>query len=176
MACWKQVKLCAKQRLAPYFGTLDRLTAEIVALGDAVPSWVSDGTKVRIPHGYTELVRYRNDFAHAPDPSKTAVPQTLTARKFFQLVHMLLQDLLYEVDGEQLYPRIIKVTEISTDAWGRRLVRVIDYRDVEETIFTAQEIDAGRVYLMRPLSNPLRVEKPHLDASRRRTTVTTLGN
>jgi hypothetical protein len=119
---------------------------------------VSDGAKCRVPHGYTELAQYRNDFAHGPDPKKAAVPQTLTARNFFQLAGKLLEELLYEIDGEQLYPRIIKVIGINTDAWGRRLVRAIDTHDAEETIFTAQQIDAGRVYLMHPLSNPLRVE------------------
>jgi hypothetical protein len=147
-----------KATLGSLLGTLDRLASDVAALGDTAPSWVSDGAMCRVPHGYTELAQYRNDFAHFPDPKKPAVPQTLTARKFFQLARKLLEELLYEIDGEQLYPRIIKVTEISTDAWGRRLVRAIDGRDAEETIFTAQHIEAGRVYLMRPLSNPLRVE------------------
>jgi hypothetical protein len=151
-------KILRKATLGTLLGTLDRLASEVAALGDAAPSWVSDGAKCRIPHGYTELAQYRNDFGHSPDPQKAAVPLRLTARKFFQLARKLLEELLYEIEGEQLYPRIIKVTEISTDAWGRRLVRAIDSRDAEETIFTAQHIDAGRVYLMRPLSNPLRVE------------------
>ena len=80
------------------------------------------------------------------------------ARDFLRAARRLLDEMLRADGGEPLFPKLIQITRITTDEWGRRLIRAIDDQGSDEILFTSQSIDAGRVYLMRPLSNPLRVE------------------
>lgn len=44
------------------------------------------------------------------------------------------------------------------DGWGRRLIDAVNEEGGLERIFTDRKLEAGKVYFMHPLTNPLRVD------------------
>lgn len=57
-----------------------------------------------------------------------------------------------------VFPTLIKITEIHTDGWGRTIVKAVREQEIEEQIFTSESLDVGRIYMMLPSNNPLRVD------------------
>jgi hypothetical protein len=57
-----------------------------------------------------------------------------------------------------VFPTLIKITEIHTDCWGRTIIKAVREQEIEEQIFTSESLDVGRIYMMLPSNNPLRVD------------------
>jgi len=53
---------------------------------------------------------------------------------------------------------VISVQSIHLDRWARQTVKALNDYGMEETIFTDEPVRPGELYLMYPLSNPLRVD------------------
>ena len=51
-----------------------------------------------------------------------------------------------------------EIDAIRLDRWRRRVVRAVSDEGVVETLFTDRPLHPGELYLMHPLSNPLRVD------------------
>ena len=158
----KESHTLRKASLGTLLETLDALSSTIRALsGPARLSFERDfGEGTQVPNGYTRLASFRNHFAHA-DLDGAFAPQSdrAMARDFFELANKLVGRFAEGGDGaEPVYPRVIRVVEVAIDEWNRRIVTAVDDEGRHERIFTEQELLPGRVYLMRPISNPLRVD------------------
>jgi O-acetyl-ADP-ribose deacetylase (regulator of RNase III) len=107
-----------------------------------------------LPRGRDALSSVRNAFSHfkpgAPAGSDTdALGFLKEARRFTTA--------LASPDA-RLLPYVISIQSIHLDRWGRLTVKALNEDGMEETIFTDVSLTPGQVYLMYPLSNPLRVD------------------
>ncbi len=109
------------------------------------------------PHGKGKLPGIRNHFAHwRPSESQSPSEELRQAREFADGAAALLE---YLADPEhRVFPRVLKVTEIRYDTWGRRLAQAEAEDGHAETIFTDAHLRPGEIYFMHPLSNPVRVD------------------
>lgn len=112
------------------------------------------GDGALVPKGRDALSSVRNAFSHfkpgAPAGSDAdALGFLREARRF--------TDALASAEG-RLLPYVISVQSIHLDRWGRRTVKALNDDGMEETIFTDEPLRPGELYLMYPLSNPLRVD------------------
>lgn len=57
-----------------------------------------------------------------------------------------------------VFPSVLRIQEVRYDRWRRRVVRAINDHGHEEVLFTHVHVEPGMLYLMHPLSNPLRVD------------------
>ncbi len=145
----------ARASLGTLLGCLDRLADDLsespsrarhifgvdLAARRLVPTGLRDG-----------LARLRNTFAHgiAGDPEA----RRRDARDF---LNQAVEFLSY-LQSPRIFPRFIALTSIEYDRRGRRVVKAIDDNNNVEVLFTDEPLEAGKVYMMHPLSNPLRVD------------------
>lgn len=76
-------------------------------------------------------------------------------------LHLL--DVLCESE-ERLFPQVVRIEEIKTDSWGRRIIVAENDEGRREKIFTRQELKPGLSYYMVPFNNPVRVDPLLVDA------------
>jgi O-acetyl-ADP-ribose deacetylase len=108
-------------------------------------------------HGKGELPVARNHFAHARPGHRTTSDEDLAlGRRFLEGAESLL---LYLADPpHRVFPFMIVVRAIHYDRWGRRKVSAETESGDREIIFTERPLRPGEAYMMRPLSNPVRVD------------------
>lgn len=145
-------------------GTVLELLSTLAAeLEEVDPAPLSDVAKLLCstplaPEGVGGLAALRNRFAHA-NPEKP--PLSLSdwrrnAQEFFESAETLVK--FYSEHRARLFPRLVTITDIHIDRWGRRLVEGEDEDRLRERIFTERDdLQPGQMYFMYPLSNPLRV-------------------
>lgn len=112
-----------------------------------------------IPSGLGQtLVPPRNRLVHGtPEEHPLALAELRKmAKEFYDQADRLLQFL--DDPSNPLYPRVVVISRVETDRWGRRIA-VAEGEDGEpHRIFTDQELLPAQTYLMRPLTNPIRVD------------------
>jgi hypothetical protein len=101
-----------------------------------------------LPEGMRELAGIRNSFLHYKE--KTTHPSEAERRKSAGSFIKAAVNFARAVNGvgAGLFPIIIRVDSITIDRWGRRTI--VAYRDDgrRETIFTDQQLEAGRMYFV----------------------------
>ena len=58
----------------------------------------------------------------------------------------------------RVYPHLVRVERIQIDRFGRRVIEAVGEDDHPERIFTDVDLQPGALYLMHPLTIPLRVD------------------
>jgi hypothetical protein len=111
-----------------------------------------------LPEGLVKISKLRNVFAHdkeqdLPKPSETRQK----AAEFFASAKKWLE---FFGDGTEapLFPKVIRIEQITMDRWGRRTNMAVDDSGDSEKIFTDEILRPGALYFMHPLSNPTRVD------------------
>jgi hypothetical protein len=111
-----------------------------------------------LPKEISKLASVRNKFSHYQQQSKAMDEATkcTLARGFIRDVIEFAKAMKGSEVG--LFPVIVHINSINVDRWGR--TTIVAFRDdgVRETIFTDQQLEAGRTYLMHPTTNPIRVD------------------
>jgi len=107
-----------------------------------------------LPKGRDALSSVRNAFSHFK-PGAPAVSDA-DALSFLKEARRLTTALA--APEGRLLPYVISIQSIHFDRWARRTVKALNDDGMEETIFTDEPLRPGQVYLMYPLSNPLRVD------------------
>jgi O-acetyl-ADP-ribose deacetylase (regulator of RNase III) len=121
------------------------------------------GSEPMLPSYTGKIVEVRNLFSHdkRDQGGQEKLPDARIpseGRKFLDLACNLLEHL-----GRpefRSFPFIVRIESISIDHYGRRTVKATSDGEsgkTEETIFAEVELRPGEHYLMRPLSNPWRV-------------------
>ncbi len=110
------------------------------------------------PKGVADIARLRNLFTHW---SRDKVEEPLekmrvTAQEFVEAASALL-DYLGQGEG-RIFPRVIAITGLNVDRWGRRTVLAEDETGAEERLFTDRRLEPGGGYYMHPLTSPMRVD------------------
>jgi O-acetyl-ADP-ribose deacetylase (regulator of RNase III) len=148
-----------KLGLGQLFGLVDHLDAR--ARRDAAARVGMFGFSARplLPeHGKGDLPEARNFFAHSRIGRRAANgdEELARGRKFLEGAQALLD---YVAEPEhRVFPLMIVVRAIHYDRWGRRKVSAETESGERETIFTERPLRPGEAYMMRPLSNPVRVD------------------
>mgnify|MGYP003449717352 FL=1 len=105
-----------------------------------------------------DIPTLRNTLAHygklgdspAPGQARDAAAAFLEAAEQF---------LAYLGDPKhRIFPWIIRIDQIQSDRWARRVILATNDEGYSETLFTDHVVEPGQLYLMHPLSNPLRVD------------------
>lgn len=111
-----------------------------------------------IPSDSRMLPALRNKFAHYDEiKTKNDIESAReSAKAFFEQAEAVLNYLGDPQD--RIFPRVVKVTGITIDRWGRRVVEAEADDGKPEIIFVDEELLPGTIYLMHPLSNPIRVD------------------
>jgi len=60
-------------------------------------------------------------------------------------------------EAGRVCPYLIRVERVVLDAWARRTIEATNDEGHHEVLFTEEDLRPGQVYLMTPLTNPLRV-------------------
>ncbi|MFN8093201.1 MAG: macro domain-containing protein [Vicinamibacteria bacterium] len=108
-------------------------------------------------HGKGDLPDARNHFAHTRLGRRTSGDDDLArGRRFLEGAERLLDYLADTPD--RVFPTMIVVRAIHYDRWGRRKVSAETETGERETLFTERPLRPGEAYMMRPMSNPLRVD------------------
>ena len=107
-----------------------------------------------------QLPTLRNRFAHfkAGHPQEGLSKTREEAEKFLESALSFLRQLGGADELDRAFPRVIRVTKIEFDQWGRRIIHALDENNELEELFTDDELRPGETYFMHPLSNPLRVD------------------
>jgi hypothetical protein len=107
-----------------------------------------------LPAGKDALSSVRNSFSHFKPGAPVA--SEADALAFLQQASQLCTALAKP--NSRLLPYVIAIQSLEIDRWGRRTVRALNDEGMDETIFTDEPVRPGEMYLMYPLSNPLRVD------------------
>jgi O-acetyl-ADP-ribose deacetylase (regulator of RNase III) len=148
-----------KAGLGQLFGLVDHLDAK--ARREAASRFGMLGFPARplLPlHGKGELPEARNYFAHARVDRRggNSGEDLAQGRRFLEGAQTLLD---YVADPEhRVFPLMIVIRAIHYDRWGRRKVSAQTETGDREIIFTEKPLRPGEAYMMRPLSNPVRVD------------------
>ncbi|MBI2898507.1 MAG: hypothetical protein HYY06_33455 [Deltaproteobacteria bacterium] len=101
------------------------------------------------------ISRVRNAFSH---PSEKLDSLDLAElRALGDEMFDCLLPFLAHMEEAGVYPKVIAVREMVSDAFGRRFVRAVDETGREEKIFTDRPMRPGALYFMHPLTNPVRI-------------------
>jgi len=108
-------------------------------------------------HGKGDLPDARNHFAHSRLGRRSSGDEDLAlGRRFLEGAEALLQ---YLADPpHRVFPLMIVVRAIHYDRWGRRKVSAETETGDRDIIFTERPLRPGEAYMMRPMSNPVRVD------------------
>jgi len=104
------------------------------------------------------LVSLRNSFSHfnVNQAKKTRAENLADARRFILQAEGFVKQL--SAEETRVFPRVIRVDQVVIDRWNRRITKAVDDTGQDEWIFTDEDLHAGAVYFMHPLTNPLRVD------------------
>jgi O-acetyl-ADP-ribose deacetylase (regulator of RNase III) len=143
---------------------LSRMDAEIRKSPNFSELRKDIGSDPLLPAYLERLVELRNLFSHdkrGPNQQERLPDRDVPERgKEFLDLACRLMEYLGRPDG-RAFPFVVRIESITTDNYGRRLVRATSDGEpgkVEEIIFTSADLRPGELYLMRPLSNPWRVD------------------
>lgn len=118
------------------------------------------GTVHLLPAGLEKtLASPRNTLVHGgagTDETMTRAQIVRKAREFYDQAERLLSFL--NEPSNPLYPRVVVISRIETDDWGRRIATATGEDGERHRIFTDQVLEPAQTYLMRPLTNPIRVD------------------
>lgn len=111
-----------------------------------------------IPAESTQIAGLRNRLVHATDldDARPLPDAKRAAVEFLESGRDLLR--WFSDRDNRIYPHVIRIEEVRTDRWGRRVVRAVSDADRVEEIFTEEHLVPGQLYLMRPLRGSLRVD------------------
>lgn len=111
-----------------------------------------------VPSASFRVVQLRNSFAHFDrEPEDTSLEeQRRRAASFFEEAIRFV-DYVGDPNG-RVFPIILRIERLTVDRHGRRTIEAVTDDDQLERIFTDEELAPGRIYLMHPLTNPLRVD------------------
>lgn len=107
------------------------------------------------------LPQLRNAFAHGRGIEKLTVTQAQEkAAAFFDAAITTLEYFARDDARElRIFPYVLRIDSIRVDRWGRRTVTAVsDEEEPGENLFTENPLRPGELYLMHPLTNPLRVD------------------
>jgi hypothetical protein len=148
-----------KVGLGQLFGLVEHLDAKVRRDAASRVGMFGFSARPLLPeHGKGDLPDARNHFAHSRIGRRgTNSDEDLSrGRKFLEGAQALL-DYIAEPD-HRVFPLMIVVRAIHYDRWGRRKVSVDTESGEREIIFTERPLRPGEAYMMRPLSNPVRVD------------------
>jgi O-acetyl-ADP-ribose deacetylase (regulator of RNase III) len=118
----------------------------------------------QLVHTARDLSMKRNRVIHfdkeldlAPAAPSRPDPALRKAALEFGEHALRLLDVLCESE-ERLFPQIVRIEEIKTDSWGRRVIVAENDEGRREKIFTRQDLKPGLSYYMVPFNNPVRVD------------------
>lgn len=116
------------------------------------------GQRPIIPSDSRILPELRNKFAHYHEiKTKNDIESAReSAEAFFEQAEAVLNYLGDPQD--RIFPRVVKITGITVDRWGRRVVEAETDDGKPEMIFVDEDLLPGTIYLMHPLTNPIRVD------------------
>lgn len=109
-----------------------------------------------------ELPTLRNHFSHERS-GKGGLPSPLSdlrmhATAFIEKGLAVLEHLEQPIgEAGRLCPYLVRVERVVLDAWARRTIEATNDEGHQEVLFTEEDLRPGQVYLMNPLTNPLRV-------------------
>lgn len=111
-----------------------------------------------LPAGSASLPELRNRFAHFGKVKREADWAVVheAAGRFFLHASQVLEYLAAE--EYRMFPKVIKVTRIIIDEWGRRRIEAVADDGMYECLFVDEMLEPGTAYLMHPLTNPMRVD------------------
>ncbi|MEI8244518.1 MAG: macro domain-containing protein [Lentisphaerota bacterium] len=110
-----------------------------------------------IPDNSNKLSELRNKFAHFKNDKKgNDISIMHHAKEFFEQAENLLSYLAN--NNYRVFPHVIRVSGVVVDEWGRRTVEAKTDNGKHESIFTDDILEPGSIYLMHPLTNPMRVD------------------
>jgi hypothetical protein len=116
-----------------------------------------------LPPEAGELAELRNAVIHmrvnGRDEKLEPAEVRASSERFFDRALRVL-DHMAEHEG-RVFPFVVRIDSIHVDRYGRRTIKASSDGEVGklvETIFTEAQIVPGELYLMRPLTNPWRVD------------------
>lgn len=116
------------------------------------------GQRAILPSGTYSLPELRNKHVHFYEKKDTTNIDSSrkAAITFFSKAIGVLD---YLVSSEnRIFPKVIKIRGIHIDEWGRRSIKAIADDGNDESLFVDEFLEPGAIYLMYPLSNPMRVD------------------
>jgi O-acetyl-ADP-ribose deacetylase (regulator of RNase III) len=114
------------------------------------------GSRTIFPKPKDSFVSLRNALTHYRRAEQTDSELLDRAQSFLNELKRLLTELEQRVP--RVFPEVIVVEQLRFDRWGRRFVFARTSGGKEETIFTDEQVEPGKAYLMHPLNNPVRVD------------------
>jgi O-acetyl-ADP-ribose deacetylase (regulator of RNase III) len=108
-------------------------------------------------HGKGLLPEARNHVAHSRVGRRLETDADLARGRRFLEEALAFIDYVAEPQ-HRIFPLMIVVRSIHYDRWGRRKVSAETESGEREHLFTDRPLRPGEAYMMRPLSNPLRVD------------------
>jgi len=111
-----------------------------------------------LPADSRSLPELRNKFVHFNEAMQNLDIESIrqSAKVFFEQAEAVLSYLADPQD--RIFPRVIKVCGIHIDSWGRRRIEAKSDDGKLESIFVDALLQPGAIYLMHPLTNPMRVD------------------
>jgi hypothetical protein len=114
-----------------------------------------------LPPASDRLANPRNVVLH-PERAQSEPTDEQVRQKARAFLDGALPVITYlEEPGVRVFPYVVRIERIVIDRFGRRVIEATSDGEPNrelERIFTAAELHPGEIYLMRPLSNPLRVD------------------
>lgn len=149
--------------LGQLFALLKRMESKVRREPEYQALCIDLGEEPILPSSTFRISELRNMFAH---DKLEDWEKMLPAREVYPRGKEFLDKTLELVDylalaKHRVFPFVVKIESITIDNWGRRIIRGTSDGEPDkllETLFTESELRPGEHYLMRPLSNPWRVE------------------
>jgi hypothetical protein len=132
----------------------EHLSAQVAAteLAAAIRDWA--GLELQLPHGMQGAVQIRNRFAHGD--SMRFDEMRSKAGEFLRQVESFASEL--GDTSVMVRPQWIRVDQVLTDKWDRRVVDITDEHAQKHRMYTDEPVTVARTYLMLQRSNPLYVD------------------
>lgn len=155
----KNNEIIARCSLGRLLGLLEALSLELEKSDPELIEFRRDVGPARLaPEGSEDIARLRNTFVHFDRSHEqlTLKEARRDAGVFYEQAIEFLEHL--SQPGGRLFPIVIRIERITIDKWGRRLVEAVNDEGGVEQLFTDRQLEAGQIYFMHPLTNPLRVD------------------
>ena len=145
--------------LGKLFELLGQLARDLERPDERVAKLQRDFAARRLaPTGTEGITRLRNGFAHCGSITE-ATPIADARRLATSFYEEALAFLAYLGDAEhRVFPHVVRIESVRVDAWGRRVVQAVSDAGASEQLFTQRPLEPGQVYLMHPVTNPVRVD------------------
>ena len=152
------------QSLGFYSTLIQKMEAEIRQSSDFREFCRDIGSEPILPSSVAKIAEIRNLFVHDKRDKnwQSKLTESEIPARGKEFIEHAIQ--LVEHLGRtefRAFPFVVRIESITIDNWGRRIIRATSDGEpgkTEETIFTEMDLRPGELYLMRPLSNPWRVQ------------------